>query len=102
MLSFEVKQQSASSCTPGSNSHVLGRVAPGNGVLIIQDGSAWVAGQDGSRVMANATSVICYRAGDWVEYGTTDWFKVEEYWDASEPEEAAVARLAAEFGPQGS
>lgn len=102
MLSFQVKDHGTSSCTPGGKTHVLGRVAPGNGVLIIQDGSAWVARQDGTRASANAKSIIFYEAGDWVEYGTSDWFKVEEYWAASEPEGAAEARLAAVFGPQDS
>lgn len=102
MLSFQVKEHGTSSCTPGAKTHVLGRVAPGDGVLVIQGGSAWVGGQDGSRVAANAKSVIFYKAGDWVEYGTNDWFRVEEYWAASEPEGAAEARLAAVFGPQDS
>jgi len=102
MLSFQVQEHGTSSCTQGTKTHALGRVAPGNGVVIIQDGSVWVAGQDGTRTAAKAKSIIFYEAGDWVEYGTSDWFKVEEYWAASEPEGAAEARLAAVFGPQDS
>jgi hypothetical protein len=102
MLSFQVKEHGSGSCTPGTKAHVLGRAAPGNGILIIQDGSAWVARQDGTRAVVNAKSVVFYDAGDWVEYGTNDWFKAEEYWAASEPEGAAEARLAAAFGPQDS
>jgi hypothetical protein len=102
MLSFHVKEHGTGSCTPGTKAHVLGRTAPGNGVLIIQDGSAWVARQDGTRAVVNAKSVVFYEAGDWVEYGTSDWFKAEEDWAASEPEGAAEARLAAAFGPQAS
>jgi len=102
MLSFQVKEHGTSSCTAGTKTHVLGRAAPGNGVLIIQDGSAWVARQDGTRAAVNAKSVVFYETGDWVEYGTSDWFKAEEYWAASEPEGTAEARLAAAFGPQDS
>lgn len=102
MLSFQVKEHGTGSCTPGSNTRVPGRVAPGNGVLIIQGGSAWVARQNGTRAAADARTVVFYEAGDWVEYGTGDWFKAEEYWAASEPEGAAGARLAAAFGPQDS
>lgn len=100
MLSFQVKEHGTGSCTPGSNTRVVGRVAPSNGVVIIQGGSAWIACQDGTRAAADAKTVIFYEAGDWVEYGTSDWYRVEEYWAASEPEGAFEARLAAAFDSQ--
>jgi hypothetical protein len=102
MLSFQVKEHGTGSCTPGSNTRVLGRVAPGNGVLIIQGDSAWIALQDGTRAAADAKTVVFYEAGDWVEYGTSDSFKAEEYWAVSEFEGAAEPRLDAAFGPQDS
>ena len=95
MLSFQVEEHGTASCEPGSNTRVPGRVAPGNGVLIIRGRSAWVARQDGTRAMVNARSVVFYEAGDWVEYGTSDWFKAEEYWAVSEAEGTAEAGLAA-------
>ncbi len=100
MRRFEVKEYRTSAGRTGTEHAVLGRPAPGAGVLVVQEGSGWVMGPDGTREAVGAKSVVIVDPGDWVEYGG-DGLRVDEYWAAHEPEEAARARLTAVFGHQG-
>ena len=86
---------------PGGKYQALGRRAPGDGVLVVQEGTGWVMGQDGTRERLSAKSVVMWSAGEWVEYGSDDGLKAEEYWAVQEPEGAAEARLAVVFGHTG-
>jgi len=97
---FTVKEYGTSEGIPGAKYRVLGRQAPGAGVLVVQEGTGWVMGQDGTREAIGAKTVVMWDAGDWVEYGSDDGLKTEEYWEAQEPEEVTQARLAAVFGHQ--
>ena len=98
---FEVKEYRTSAGAPGTKYRALGRRAAGAGVLVVHEGTGWVLGPDGTREAISAKSVVMWDAGQWVEYGSDDGLKAEEYWAAQEPEEAALARLAAVFGDQG-
>jgi hypothetical protein len=77
--------------TPGARSRRLGSAG----------GHRLGAGQDGTRVAIAAKTVVMWDAGEWVEYGSDDGLKAEEYWAVQEPEGAAQARLAAAFGHEG-
>ncbi|HSR85271.1 MAG TPA: hypothetical protein VLM11_13935 [Streptosporangiaceae bacterium] len=99
---FEVRESRSSASTPGGKFRVLGRQAPGAGVLVVQEGTGWVTGQDGTREAVSAKSVVVWDAGDWVEYGSDDALKAEEYWAVQEPDESAETRLVAAFGHKGS
>jgi hypothetical protein len=98
MRRFKVKEYKTSGGTPGSQYHVLGRRAPGTGVLVAQEGNGWVLGQDGSREAIRAKSVVIWDIGEWVEYGSDDGLRAEEFWATEEPQGAAEARLAVAFG----
>jgi hypothetical protein len=101
MRRFEVMEYKASAGGPGGKYQVLGHRAPGDGVLVVQEGTGWVMGHDGTREAVSAKSVVMWGAGEWVEYGSDDGLKAEEYWAVQEPEGAAEARLAAVFGHKG-
>jgi hypothetical protein len=102
MRRFEVREYRASGGTPGSKHQVLGRRAPGAGVLLVREGTGWVLSQDGSREAISAKTVVMWDAGEWVEYGSEDGLRAEEFWAAQEPEGAAEARLSAAFGQAGN
>ena len=101
MKRFEVMEYKANAGGPGVEYQALGRRAPGDGVLVVQEGTGWVMGQDGTQEPVSARSVVMWAAGEWVEYGSDDGLKAEEYWAVREPEGATEARLAAFFGHEG-
>ena len=98
---FAVSEYGTNGGIPGTKYRVLGRHAPGAGVLVVQEGTGWVMGQDGTREAISAKTVVMWAAGEWLEYGSDDGLTAEEYWAAHEPGEIAQARLAAVFGHQG-
>jgi hypothetical protein len=100
MRRFEVRQHQTNTGGPGAVYRALGRRAPGAGVLIVHEGTGWVAAHDGGRHSIAARSVVTWDTGDWVEYGSDDGLTAEEYWEAAEPDGAAEARLAAFFGEE--
>jgi hypothetical protein len=102
MRQFEVREYKINAAGPGGRYQVLGYRVPGAGVLVVQEGTGWVMGQDGTREAIAARSVVLWDAGEWVEYGSEDGLEAEEYWEAQEPEGAAEARLAAFFADQGT
>jgi hypothetical protein len=102
MRRFEVREYRTSGSTPGTKHQVLGRRAPGAGVLVVREGTGWVMGQDGSREAISAKSVVMWDTGEWVEYGSEDGLRAEEFWAVQEPEGAAEARLSAAFGQAGN
>jgi|SRR5579859_8093147 len=102
MRRFDVREHRTNAASPGGRYQVLGYRAIGAGVLVVQEGTGWVMGQDGTREAIAARSVVLWDAGEWVEYGSEDGLESEEYWEAREPEGAAEARLAAFFGRQGT
>jgi hypothetical protein len=66
-------------------------------ILIVQEGAAWVMGQDGTRETVEARTVVIYEAGDRIEYasdGSGEAFAAELYGAAAFSEEQADARLA--------
>jgi hypothetical protein len=99
---FEVKEHKTSSSTRGTKYQVLGRRAPGVGVLVVQEGTGWVMRQDGSREIIRAKSVVIWDSGEWVEYGSDDGLSADEFWAVLEPEGTEEARLAAVFDNGGN
>src|SRR5262249_43489164 len=98
---FAVSEYGTNGGIPGTKYRVLGRHAPGAGVLVVQEGTGWGMGQAGTGEAISAKAVVVWAAGAWVEYGRDDGLMAEEYWAAHEPGEIAQARLAAVFGHQG-
>jgi hypothetical protein len=74
--------------------------APGAGVLVVEDGTVWVALADGTRADLPAKSVVVYETDDWVEYGSDGQlpWTVRDYWAAMEPFEESQRRLHEIFG----
>src|SRR5258708_15567368 len=94
MMWFEVVDDGRiNAATPGTKYQALGHRAPGVGVLVVEEGTGWVMGQDGMREAIGAKSVVMWDVGDWVEYGSDDGLKAEEYWAAREPEGGAAAQV---------
>jgi hypothetical protein len=102
MRQFEVRDYRTSASPPGVRFRATGRRAVGAGVLVVQEGAGWVMGQDGTREAIRAKSVVMWDAGEWVEYGSDDGLRAEEYWAVAEPEEAAEIRLTAAVDRDGN
>lgn len=90
MQTFKVQRwdQVTGPADPSRISHSgSGFLAPGLIVLLVQEGVGWVANQDGSRQALDAKSVVTYKTGDWVQYGSDsrDEFKIEVYSAADLP-----------------
>jgi len=102
MFTFKVKAWGQADYAGPGKSQIVGYRAPGRGVLVVQEGTGWVARQDGSRENIGAKSVVMWETGDWVEYGSDGGFKTCDYWAATEPLEEWEARVAEIFGPEDS
>ncbi|HEV2450463.1 MAG TPA: hypothetical protein VGS62_00875 [Streptosporangiaceae bacterium] len=95
---FEVREHRTSAGSAGTTFRATGRWAAGPGVLIVREGTGWVTGQDGTREAIAAPAVVIWEAGEWVEYGSDDGLRAEEYWAVRDPEEATEIRLASGSG----
>jgi hypothetical protein len=100
MQTFKVKLEESSSSPPQEPFGGViepGFQAPGRMILIWQEGSGWVAGQDGTREAVEAKTVVIYESGEWVEYasdGKGDAFRAELYGAATFSREQHAARWA--------
>jgi hypothetical protein len=85
----------------GSSSRTWGCRAPGRIVLVVQEGTGWVPGPDGSRETVESQSVAIFDTGDWFQYGSdSGGFTVDTYWETDLPEEERKAMFAEAFDPE--
>jgi hypothetical protein len=99
METFRVRLEESPSSPPqepfGGVTEV-GFRAPGRTILIWQEGSGWVASQDGTREAVEAKTVVIYESGEWIEYasdGKGDSFRAELYGAAAFSDEQQAARV---------
>ncbi len=86
---------------PASQRRGQGCPAPGHVVMVLREGSGWVAGKDGVTRAIAAPAVVAWHPGDWIEYGSdgSSEFNAEILWAADLPEHERDAILADIFRP---
>jgi hypothetical protein len=103
MQTFKAKRMDGVDFRPNlyGGSQVHGVRAPGRIVMVVRAGSGWVLLHDGTRENLDATSVVIWEPGDWVEYGsgTGAGLKTESYWEKDLSEAEWKAIFAEVFGP---
>jgi hypothetical protein len=77
----------------GSHEHSTGEPfavlpfeAAGTLVMVVEDGTGWIADTHGHRVAVTAPHVAIWAPGDLVEYGTHDQWRTRDYWGPREQE----------------
>jgi hypothetical protein len=100
MLLFKVKRQDGAQFPSSSRGRAQGFRAPGEIVMVVQEGSGWVMGQDRSKEPISARTAVIWDPGEWVEYGSNGDgdFSIEGYWATVFSEDEWIAMLNETFG----
>jgi hypothetical protein len=78
-----------------------GYPAPGRVIMILREGSGWIADKDGVTTAIGAPAVVAWHPGDWIEYGSDGSrdFNAEILWAADLPEQQRDTILKDIFRP---
>jgi hypothetical protein len=79
-----------------------GYPAPGPVIMILREGSGWIADRDGVTTAIAAPAVVAWHPGDWIEYGSdgSSEFSAELLWATDLPEQQRDVILMEIFRPE--
>jgi hypothetical protein len=84
MFMFKAQSQGSSrqqdSGTPRIDAVKVGFRASAPVIIVVQDGSAWVMGQQGEVHTLKAPSVVGWDTGEWVAYGHDGPGEILDFW----------------------